>query len=165
VLEYANKRNAKAVARYLLGRQGWSPFDQEPVEFTALNFDFHPRRMAHELAAAGFNVETQRAVSFFRMPLMKRFLPARLLAGADGLLQVPGATLKPAPSVFLRCRRPGDAEMAPLVSRAAVDLFRCPQCGSRDWAESPAALRCQHCAAEWAIDGGIYDFKSPRHKD
>ena len=42
VLEYANKRNLKAVARYLLRRQSWSPFDPTPYEFVRLNFDFHP---------------------------------------------------------------------------------------------------------------------------
>ncbi|MBL8062127.1 MAG: class I SAM-dependent methyltransferase, partial [Anaerolineales bacterium] len=33
ILEYANKQNLKAILRYWLGRQKWSPFTLEPVEF------------------------------------------------------------------------------------------------------------------------------------
>ena len=31
ILEYANKLNLKAILRYLIGRQAWSPFTLEPV--------------------------------------------------------------------------------------------------------------------------------------
>src|SRR5512139_1517721 len=41
VLEFASKHNLKAILRYWLGKQAWSPFTLEPVEFAALNFDFH----------------------------------------------------------------------------------------------------------------------------
>ncbi len=43
VLEFANKRNLKAIARYLLGKQKWNPFTKEQVEFVALNYNFHPK--------------------------------------------------------------------------------------------------------------------------
>ena len=42
ILEFPNKLNSKAILRYWLGRQAWSPFTLEPVEFAELNFDFHP---------------------------------------------------------------------------------------------------------------------------
>src|SRR5690606_27543339 len=31
ILEFANKLNLKAILRYLLGKQAWSPFTHEPV--------------------------------------------------------------------------------------------------------------------------------------
>ena len=43
ILEYANKQNLKAILRYLLRRQAWSPFSPEPVEFARLNFHFLPK--------------------------------------------------------------------------------------------------------------------------
>jgi SAM-dependent methyltransferase len=49
ILEYANKQNLKAIARYALRRQSWSPFTLEPVEFVRLNFDFHPRAVRNWL--------------------------------------------------------------------------------------------------------------------
>ncbi len=33
VLEFANKQNLKAMIRYLLRRQNWSPYSVEPIEF------------------------------------------------------------------------------------------------------------------------------------
>jgi ubiquinone/menaquinone biosynthesis C-methylase UbiE len=35
ILEFANKLNLKAMLRYALRRQAWSPFTLEPVEFAA----------------------------------------------------------------------------------------------------------------------------------
>jgi ubiquinone/menaquinone biosynthesis C-methylase UbiE len=46
ILEFANKLNLKAILRYLLGKQTWSPFTLEPVEFVELNFDFIPKPSA-----------------------------------------------------------------------------------------------------------------------
>jgi ubiquinone/menaquinone biosynthesis C-methylase UbiE len=176
VLEYANKRNLKAITRYILGRQRWSPFTEEPVEFAALNFDFHPQWMARELTRAGFCVVAGRSASYFRLPLFKRALAPASLAAIDGALQVPGAPLKFTPSVFLRCRlvtapdlarslpEPGGSEgMMPAASK--VDgLFRCLECGGRRWQEAPDALICQGCGTVWDITDGVYDFKAPRHK-
>ena len=43
ILEFANKRNLKAIGRYWLKQQNWSPFTHDPIEFVELNFDFHPQ--------------------------------------------------------------------------------------------------------------------------
>jgi ubiquinone/menaquinone biosynthesis C-methylase UbiE len=43
LIEHASKLHLKSVLRYALRRQNWSPYTDEPVEFVALNFDFHPR--------------------------------------------------------------------------------------------------------------------------
>src|SRR5215216_5614779 len=57
ILEFANKLNLKAIFRYLLGRQKWSPFTLESVEFVKLNFDFHPRAVRNWLKDLGFKIE------------------------------------------------------------------------------------------------------------
>ena len=54
ILEFASKQHLKAILRYWLRRQRWSPFLPEPVEFAALNFDFHPRWIHRQLVTAGF---------------------------------------------------------------------------------------------------------------
>jgi ubiquinone/menaquinone biosynthesis C-methylase UbiE len=56
ILEYANKLNLKAIARYVLRRQTWSPFRREAVEFAALNFDFHPQAVRTWLRECSFNL-------------------------------------------------------------------------------------------------------------
>jgi len=155
VLEYANKRNIKALARYALRRQKWSPFDPEPYEFAALNFDFHPDWMTAQLKAAGFRIEAGRAVSHFRQELFKRLIPAKTLAGIDGAIQTPSAAWKLAPSVFLKTTRIGAGPVQ------GGSPFRCPTCRSMELAAEGETLRCENCRAIWAIDDGIYDFKNP----
>ncbi len=157
VLEYANKRNFKAVTRYLARRQSWSPFTAEPYEFTKLNFDFHPAWMASQLAQAGFRVESGLAVSHFRQRVLKRLIPAPRLASLDGLIQRPGAALKLAPSIFLRGRTTGRGPTdQPLAERS---LFACPTCRNQALTETESALTCRRCGAAWTISDGIYDFR------
>jgi len=154
ILEYASKRNLKAVLRYLLRRQDWSPFALEPVEFAALNFDFHPRAVRGWLEELGFQVQKVRTVSHFRVGLLKRLVPARLLAGLDGLFQPSGALFQLTPSVFVRARAGGTAPAAP-----AVGFFKCPECGHAPLVEKPEALACPSCGRRWAVQEGIYDFR------
>jgi ubiquinone/menaquinone biosynthesis C-methylase UbiE len=101
ILEYANKRNLKAILRYFLRLQSWNPFSPEPYEFVKLNFNFHPSWIEENLKEAGFEIESELAVSIFRIPLLKRLIPPRYLAALDGLLQRILAPFKPTPSVFL----------------------------------------------------------------
>jgi SAM-dependent methyltransferase len=159
VLEYANKRNLKAVARYLLRRQSWSPFTPEPYEFVRLNFDFHPDWIVQELQRAGFIVSAGKAVSHFRYPFMKRVIPARTLAAADGALQDVGAAWKLSPSIFLQARTAGAGSVTD------GGLFCCPTCRSLDLKEVDDALTCGNCGAVWSKIDGIYDFKQPRGAD
>jgi len=156
ILEFANKRHLKAILRYWLHRQPWNPFALEPVEFVELNFDFHPKWMAARLHEADFTIERRLTVSHFRVSLLKRCIPARLLAAADGLVQWTGAWWQLSPSIFIRA---GQEKSGPPLP--ADGFFRCPRCGGRDWQYSETMLACKTCCARWAIDDGIYDFKSP----
>jgi len=107
ILEFANKRNLKAVLRYLLHRQVWNPFTLEPVEFTALNFDFHPKAVRQWLAESGFTIQRQLTVSHFRMGLFKRLIPLKLLLAMESALQLTGNWWQLTPSVFVRARAVG----------------------------------------------------------
>ena len=155
VAEYASKRHLKAVARYLLRRQTWSPFQPAPYEFVPLNFDFHPAWMAEQFREAGFTLERELAVSHFRLPALKRLIPARRLAALDGAVQEIGAVWKLTPSLFARCTVPGTPTAA-----LPAQLFRCPNCGG-DLVAGDETMDCQACGHRWPVRGGIYDFKEP----
>ena len=107
VLEYANKRNLKSMARRLLRLQPWSPFKPGAVAYRAHHFDHSPLSVGRTLRAAGFRVERTRAVSLFRIPLLCRHLPLGLLTAAESLLQEPLGRVTPGPSVFVRAIRRG----------------------------------------------------------
>jgi SAM-dependent methyltransferase len=154
ILEFANKRNLKAILRYLARRQSWSPFAPEPIEFAKLNFDFHPGWMEAQLREVGLSLKRTLAVSHFRWALLKRLFPARLLAAADGALQDTGAACKLAPSIFLQLQAPATGRVA-----APGAFFRCPACRSEQMTESPEAVTCGGCGRVWPTRDGIYEFK------
>jgi ubiquinone/menaquinone biosynthesis C-methylase UbiE len=155
LLEFASKRHLKSILRYALGRQAWSPFEPAPYEFVEMNFDFHPRWMRARLAEAMFHVKRTRTVSHFRLPLLKRLVPARTLAALDGLCQPTGAWWQLTPSVFYHCTV--DKPPAEVPARL---LFRCPACGGTTLQESTEALSCTNCHQNWPIEEGIYNFKA-----
>jgi len=166
VLEYANKRNLKAVLRWLTRRQQWSPFNREPLEFVAMNFDFHPGWMAAEMKNAGLRVDERFGASHFRLPALKRALPARLLARLDSRLFHIGGRFPLAPSVFVRAAAPDPAERPQSeVGPGEVDpaqLFRCPSCAAHPLAAlGPSQLQCPSCARKFGQKDGIWDFKLP----
>ena len=155
VLEFANKRNLKAITRYLLRRQTWSPFDPEPVEFVDLNFDFHPRWMWQQLAGVGLRREAVRTVSHFRIGLLKRLVPQRILVALDALAQVTGPFWQFSPSVFVRSMAAADKP-----SPTPGSFFRCPACGNALGAPPETSFHCT-CGQVWAQKDGIYDFRYP----
>jgi len=156
ILEFANKRNLKAILRWLFRRQRWSPFDPAPVEFAALNFDFHPATMLAWLRESQLQPQQVRALSYLRVGALKRLVPLRWLVGLDALLQPTGQRLQYSPSVFVRAQAVGRSPTA-----APGKFFRCPACGNPDLAEAEGVLPCAQCGRRWAIRDGIYDFKAP----
>jgi len=154
VLEFANKRNLKAIARFLLRRQKWNPFDPEPVEYHPLHWDFHPRWMYDLLVDKGFTVEQRLTVSHFRAGLLKRLVPADILARADAALQWTGRYFQFTPSVFMRARAAGLP--TPPTERL---VYRCPSCGGA-LAEDAAGLRCAACGALYPLRDGVWMFKA-----
>src|SRR3990172_10697984 len=155
LLEYANKRNLKAILRWLLGRQSWSPFSDEKVEFTRLNYDFHPRAVRSWLQQAAFIVERQIPVSFLRVAWLKRTIPLPVLLALESVLQRLGAAGLVTPSVFVRTRATGDQ------AESQSGLWRCPACDSLDLSEGTDGLACRGCGRHWPKRAGIFEFRQP----
>lgn len=155
ILEFANKQNLKAIVRYFLRRQRWSPFSPEPVEFAALNFDFHPAAVRSWLKQSGFQVDRQLTVSHYRMGLFKKLVPLGLLVRMDALASLTGDWWQLAPSVFVLSTAQGQTPTA-----TAGAFFRCPSCGA-DLPETAAQqdLTCPTCGKVWPVKDGIYDFR------
>ncbi|WP_374686049.1 class I SAM-dependent methyltransferase [Promineifilum sp.] len=158
ILEFASKHNLKAMLRYWLRRQAWSPFDERPVEFVELNFDFHPRWIREQLALAGFAPEEMLTTSHFRFAPLKRITPTSLLVAADSAIQRTGARWQLTPSVFVRSR---------LARPTALPLpgafFACPTCHLTLGQPVDGLLVCANpaCGRRWRVEDGLYDFKEP----
>jgi len=105
ILEYANKRNLKSIARRLLRRQNWSPFSAGSVAYKAHHYDHAPVSVRRALRTAGLSVERARAASLFRVPGLSRRVSPTLLARLESPLQEPLGSITPGPSVFLLARK------------------------------------------------------------
>lgn len=154
ILEHANKQNLKAMVRYAINKQEWSPYDHEPVEFVELNFDFHPEYIQQSLRDAGFDPQKRTPVSFFRLNLLKDNVPTSILATVDSVLQQTGVLY--APSIFVKTRAVGDTEK----NLSTESLFVCPETGG-ELVRDGDTLVCQDCGLRYAVRDGIYDFKAP----
>ena len=152
ILEYANKRNLKAIARYGLRRQDWSPFDLQPYEFVHLNYDFHPAWMSNIIQQSGLTIKRELAISSFRINKIKRVIPAQTLARIDTMVASPGAALKLSPSILVHCKKTG--------SHPKPDnLFQCPACQCTTLEEDHQVISCRGCGRNWPVVDGIYDFR------
>ena len=161
ILEYANKLNLKAILRYLLGRQKWSPFSLEPVEFVKLNFDFHPKAIRNWMENLGFSIEKTLTLSHFRVGLIKRIVPTSILVFFDSLFQWTGAWWQLSPSVFVKAVK-RDAPNSPLHSpEKFLTYFKCPDCGHSPLIDKTEYLECSSCGKKWTVKDGIYDFREP----
>jgi ubiquinone/menaquinone biosynthesis C-methylase UbiE len=161
VVEHASKLHLKALIRWLLRRQPWSPFDRSPVEFVELNFNFHPAWMRRQFIQAGFAVKNSRTVSHFRHDWLKRMAPTSWLVGLDRWAQQTGNWWQLTPSIFLQAQARKPAGKSP------PGFFRCPVCGSADLSpldlssRQDAIIRCDGCGRSWSLKDGIYDFRTP----
>jgi ubiquinone/menaquinone biosynthesis C-methylase UbiE len=154
ILEYANKQNLKSIIRYLFRKQSWSPFSVDSVEFEKLNFDFHPQTVRQWLIEASFELQTQLAVSYFRLGILKRSIPIHLLGRLEGWLQPTGKYCQLSPSIFTRNQAIGDNLLAQPDA-----FFKCPSCGSDKLQPHGARIICLQCSHEYPIRDGIFDFR------
>ncbi len=160
ILEFANKLNLKAILRYWLGRQKWSPFTLEPVEFVELNFDFHPKAVKNWLRDLGFAIEKILTVSHFRAGFLKRVVPTSVLVFFDSLFQWTGAFFQLTPSVFVGMKVEG-GRMKDEIPSNVIIFFKCPACGHAPLIEKKDHLECSNCKSKWSFKDGIYDFREP----
>lgn len=168
ILEFANKHNLKAMLRYWLGRQSWSPFTPEPIEFAELNFNFHPQWLQQQLNSADFTCHRLLTVSRYRIEPIKKLIPTELLVYLDSLWQWTGNWWQLSPSVFMKNKYHSEGELAQPDS-----FFACPDClsplgtpigtpiGTPPGSGGNTHLLCPHCQLQWQVEDGIYNFKEP----
>ncbi len=158
ILEFANKKNIKAIARYWTRRQSWSPFTSEPVEFATLNFDFHPHWIREQLLLAGFSPGRTLTVSHYRFAPLKKVTPTNVLVKLDSMAQLTGDWWQLSPSVFVDVAHPDEE-----ITAVSNTFFACPTCKTPLAAPVQDVLTCgnQQCSQQWRVENGLYDFKEP----
>jgi uncharacterized protein YbaR (Trm112 family) len=119
--------------------------------------------MRQQFEQAGFQIKNTRALSHFRINLLKRLLPTSLLVTLDSWAQPTGNWWQFTPSLFVQ------AEAQKPFAPRLTDFFSCPVCYSPRLVRTQSyheatpieALVCQDCQRHWSFKNGIYDFKTP----
>ena len=158
ILEYANKRNLKAMLRHLLGLNAWNPYTLSPVEFVELNFNFHPEYIERQVRDCGFELRTAIPVSWLRLGLIKRALPTGLLVRLDAALQGTGWRLSPSIFLDLRLKKDRGTEIV-AASSDPLTFLKCPLTGSQLRREGDALVT--RSGLRWGIKQGVFDFRQP----
>lgn len=114
ILEFANKRHAKAVIKsFIKGNFGpagnYETADIRSIKSKSGNtlpfLNYHPEIIGKLLATHGFEVIDKRSVSNFRSPLVKSMIPLNLLLLLEKLLQKPLAFFDFGPSIFVLAKK------------------------------------------------------------
>lgn len=156
ILEFASKYHLKSFMRFAVRGQEWNPYTLETIESTHLNFNFHPKTVRRWLQEANFGLQRQLTVSHFRMKILKRLVPTKLLVAMDSIAQLSGDWWQLTPSVFTKSMALGHVSERTHPEGA---FFRCPACKHDLPMETEGALVCPGCEAAWPIVDGIYDFR------
>jgi len=115
ILEYPNRRHVLSIVRHAIRRQAWSPAGADPIEYLPGHFAHQPATIESKLRAAGLAPDARRAVSLFRAPILKRFVPTGILAAVERPLQGVLGPVAPSPAVYIRSvrlRSPQDSSVA-----------------------------------------------------
>lgn len=160
ILEYANKRNLKAMLRWAVKQQSWSPYALEPVEFVELNFDFHPEWMDEQFKRTSLQNTKQFGVSHFRLPALKKIVGTKILSKLDSALFSIGGKIPIAPSVFVQLEASALAKQDVNIDTDDLSaLFSCPTCQIATLSHNNNKLICSSCNSAYSQTNGIWDFK------
>ncbi len=155
ILEYANKRNIKAIFRWIAGKQSWNPFTHEQVEFVKLNFDNHPAAIRKLLVNHGFRTQRVLSVSNLRVQSLKEN-ESNLgwMLKVESVLQILLSPIPLSPSVFTK-----NIQTENSGAFSGGSIFSCPACGCENLTESPVSMTCPQCGKIFPIEDGIYNFR------
>jgi SAM-dependent methyltransferase/ribosomal protein L37AE/L43A len=177
ILEYPNKKHIKARVRALLNGtvnelnslEPYSVPTQKPEGATtkdrSIMLNYNPRMIENLLRAHKMSIYRQKSMSFFRIPVLKRFLPAGfMVAGESFLQQIAGKTTF-TPSIVVASRKTGSkgksSTTKPVDSPTDLtSILVCPACNG-SFVEDEHVWTCTNCKLTFKESDGIYDFRYP----
>ena len=170
IQEYANKHHAKAIFKALLKRncdffnhdpyqqpsQGYYEGAKAGESYVFLNFS--NKFITTLLKENGFKIKKEVGTSFFRIPAIKKIVPAPILAQLDLLLQnIPGIQTL-APSVYIKTSL-RKTQTARNTSTNIYQLLACPKCKTRLTQEDKTHLKCYTCNTIYEKKDNIWDLR------
>ncbi len=165
IQEFANKFHIKATLRALLkGKLNY--FNHEPYQQPAGNFEgtkgeattflnYSPKYIKKALELNHMGIASQQGVSFFRVPILKRIIPTKLLLTLEKILQTISKGIYFTPSVFFKAVS-GKVEMDKYDT--LYEILACPKCKSSLRFKNEIA-KCDKCNNTYRKENNIWDFR------
>jgi ubiquinone/menaquinone biosynthesis C-methylase UbiE len=155
VFSYSNKRNARQIPLWLIGRTKFNPFTLEPKEKGTPFVHYHPNHVDQMLKKAHFTHSTFRGAGVMdkiaeRVGPFSRFVPSGL--GISAFL----GHIKLAPWIIGKTIPDGEKNVE--KAKKIEDLLICPVC-MKGLHYSSDAYTCLSCGRTYPIVDGILDFR------
>jgi len=167
--EFANKSHVKARIRALM-KFDFSFFSSEIYQQPSTgNFEgskgkasiflnYHPSYIRELMKKRGFNILKKFNCSFFRIPLLKKALPPRILLLLEKLLQKGLSWTNLAPSIFYHTEISNGSKSEVTEKNSLENILACPLCkGSLNFSKATAS--CSECDKKYQMKDDVWDFR------
>ena len=152
---YSNKRNIEQIAKWMLGKLSYNPFDHAPASIWEMFVMHHPayiRRSLTELGFSNLNVQGSGIMDKIagRAGKLWKWIPL-------GVSMAPFfGSLALAPWIFVNCEKEGKVT---ITDRLPEDYLICPKCHNNlEYKEQ--SYRCLLCGQTYRVKEGIIDFRT-----
>lgn len=168
IQEFANKVHLKAKISHLL-RRDFKFFSSDPYQQpTAKNYEgsngvetiflnFHPKDILNRFQNLGFKLVEKVGVSFFRIEIMKRIIPIKILVRLEGFVQSVLGKTNIAPSIFYKFKL-DKKETEQTKDSKLEDILVCPKCKSQLQFKKEECF-CTNCRSKFEKVADIWDFR------
>lgn len=172
VLEFANKKHLKAIARWLLTLNFRDIFSLAPFKVPTLGacegtskdlpgiiYNFAPAYIRKTLKDKGFREIKMYPLSFLRLNFLKKHVHQNILCLIERFLQVTLMWTRFTPSVLTLSTK-GPTLPKNITFSSLDDIICCPKCKS-NLTRSKDTFLCKACGIRFPVHGQIYDLRYP----
>ena len=110
IIECPNKKHIKNIFKYYLGKQKNNPFDESALKLSDSFYNYNPKKFEN-LIKRYFNIIDSKSGSFFRISILKKWIPTRVLTSIEKPLQLLLSRFYLTPSQIYLCEKSENASM------------------------------------------------------
>ncbi len=105
IFEIPNKRHIKNILKFITGNLSENPFSLPPLKYNDTFINYHPKHITILLQKQGFTIKKSINTSFFRLPLLKKYIPVKILCYLDNIAQKYLSRFNLMPSIFILAKK------------------------------------------------------------
>ena len=177
ILEFPNKFHLKSVLKALLRADGTYLTSENPINVNlehpegtnvsdpGIMLNYAPRHIKKLLRGSHFNVDNSTAVSFLRIPFLKKTLGTSAMKTIEHILQGIFGWTTITPSIIfgttVNKTRAGQKGGTDPKANLLDTILACPSCKS-DLSSNGKQYTCAACSLRFPVTSGIPDLRYPQ---